>query len=175
MCLSLLYFPYKIYRDCSGLDLDLDLDWISRLKASRLLLSMLKARKWISQEHWGLATRFTLLLPSRPWYSGPASLRNSYTICLRVYPRPPPQKIHVPWTAAGLLSYKALFLPRWEGPTKFREGLQRLFDWIYNLLFTEEKMTKISSVSSHKWSVEGQYSGVIEANLHCISRKKGFC
>ena len=71
-------------------------------------------------------------------HSGPASLRNSYTLCLLVYPRPSTPKTHVPWTAAELLNYKAFLLPLSEAPTKFGEELQRLFGYIYNLLFTEE-------------------------------------
>ena len=45
---------------------------------------------------------------------------------LRMYPGPPLQRIHVPWTAADLLNYKTLLLPLSEDPTKFREELERL-------------------------------------------------
>nr|XP_008519256.1 PREDICTED: olfactory receptor 6C3-like [Equus przewalskii] len=45
---------------------------------------------------------------------------------LRMYPGPPLQRIHVPWTAADLLSYKTLLPPLSEDPTQFREELERL-------------------------------------------------
>ena len=45
---------------------------------------------------------------------------------LQMYPGPPPQRMHVPWTAADLLNYKTLLPPLSEDPTRSREELERL-------------------------------------------------
>ena len=52
---------------------------------------------------------------------------------LQNHPGPPPERIHIPWMAAGLFNCKTLLTQLSEDPAKVREELEQLVT-MYNLI-----------------------------------------